>query len=107
MLNKRGKLDAWSALILIGAVLIIVWALLKVAGIIKSPIWVEMIPYFGVGASMVGGAYKLGKIMKGIEDTNQKVDNLVGLETRFNKIEHEHGLAMSGQLKCPVSKKSK
>ncbi len=91
--------DIWDIIILIGAVLIIGWALLKAIGVISSPIWVDMIPYVGGGVSIIGGAYKLGKIKKGIENTEKKVDKLVEIEERFNKVESEHKLAMNGKLK--------
>ena len=95
---KRG-LDFWDIVILIGGLLILFWATLKSLGIIGSPIWVEMLPYFGIGASFIGAAYKFGKLMRGIEETEDKVNRLVSMENRFNKVEHEHNLCMSGKLK--------
>ena len=58
-MDKR-NLEFWDILIIVGAILILGWALLKSLGIIGTPIWVDMIPYFGAGASIIGGAYKLG-----------------------------------------------
>jgi len=92
------KFDIWDIMILIGALLIITWALLKSFGIINTPAWVEMIPYFGAGASIIGGAYKLGKIKKGIEETQEKVNKILKIEQRFIKLENEHNLAMGGKL---------
>jgi hypothetical protein len=57
-----------------------------------------MLPYFGGGASLIGGAYKLGKIKNGIEETQRKVDSLLEFERRFRKVEHEHNLCMEGKL---------
>ncbi len=94
----RKRISFWDVLIWVGIVLIIGWAILKSVGVIESPVWVEMIPYFGAGASIMGGAYKLGKIMRGIESTNRKVDGLVKFGERFRKLEHEHGLCMDGKL---------
>ena len=91
--------DFWDWLIIIGALVILVWALLKSFNIINTPTWIEMIPYFGGAASIIGGTYKLGKIKKGIEITEKKVDKIITIEERFNKIENEHSLAMSGKLK--------
>jgi hypothetical protein len=90
--------DFWDALILIGSALILGWALLKALGVLHSPTWVDMIPYFGVGASIVGGAYKLGKIKNSIEETHVKVDRLLKIEERFSRIEHEHNLMMQKKL---------
>lgn len=91
--------DFWDWLILIGALVILIWALLKSFNLIQSPSWVEMIPYFGGAVSIIGGTYKLGKIKKGIETTEKKVDKLLVIEERFDKIENEHNLAMDGKLK--------
>lgn len=88
----------WSWLIILGALIILVWALLKALSILQSPAWVEMLPYFGAGASIIGGAYKLGKIKKGIEQTDEKVDKILKIEERFNKVEHEHDLVMCGKM---------
>ncbi|MBU3942041.1 MAG: hypothetical protein KKF74_03960 [Nanoarchaeota archaeon] len=100
-MKKRGKIkiDFWDILILFGALAILIWALMKTLGIINSPVWVEMIPYFGGAFSIIGGTYKLGKIIKGIEETEQKVDKLITIEKRFSKVETEHNLALGGKLK--------
>lgn len=95
---KKG-IDFWDVLIIIGSALILGWALLKALGIIGSPVWVDMLPYFGGGTAIIGAAYKLGKIKKGIEETQAKVDKILKIEERFNKIEHEHNLAIQGKLK--------
>ncbi len=100
MNKERNFLDAAMNIgIVLGALLILVWALLKAMGIIHSPAWVEMLPYFGGGISVLGGAYKLGKIKKGIEDTEGKVDRILKIEERFNILENEHKLAMEGKLR--------
>ncbi len=83
---QKGERDIWTALIIFGALLILIWALLKAFGIIQSPVWVEMVPYIGGGISIIGGAYKLGKIKKGIGETEDKVDKILEIEERFNKI---------------------
>jgi len=96
---ERKGFDFWDILMLIGAILILFWASLKAFGIISSPVWVEMIPYFGAGASLIGVAYKFGKMTRGIEETECKVDKLISLEKRFEKVENEHDLCMTGKLK--------
>jgi hypothetical protein len=58
-----------------------------------------MLPYEGIGIGTIGIVYKLGKIIKGIEVTDSKIDKLIGMEERLNKIETEHSLAMNGKLK--------
>ena len=97
-MNKRG-MSFWDAVIWIGIAIILIWAILKSLGIINSPIWVDMLPYYGIGVGAIGGAYKLGKIMDGIERTQRKVDNLLRIENRLNEIERSHNQCLNGELK--------
>jgi len=105
VMNKRGSISFWDFLLWLGALLILAWALLKIFGVIHSPVWVEMIPFLGAGASLVGEAYKLGKIKNRIEETERKVDKLLGMEERFRKIENEHNLCMDGKLSIHTNNK--
>jgi hypothetical protein len=91
--------DFWDVVILIGALLILFWAILKLLGVINSPVGIDMLPYFGIGISILGFVYKLGKIMRGVEETERKVNKIATIENRFNKLENEHNLAMTGKLK--------
>lgn len=93
------KLGFWDILIIVGTALILAWAILKALGFIHSPVWVDMLPYFGAGSAIIGGTYKLGKIMEGIEDTKNNVEKILKIEEKFNKIENGHNLAMQGKLK--------
>ena len=98
-MNKRGRITFWDILIWFGIALILGWAILKSLGILHSPIWTEMIPYFGVGAAAIGASYKIGKIMRGIEITNSKVNKLLQIEERFIDVEKTHNLCIHGKLK--------
>ncbi len=51
----KKETEFWNTLIIVGAILIIGWALLKSFGVINSPQWVEMVPYFGIGVSIMAG----------------------------------------------------
>jgi hypothetical protein len=80
--------------------------MLKAFGVVHSPLWVYMLPYFGGGISFLGGAYQLGKIKKGIEQTEEKinqtdkkVDKILSMESRLIRLESEHSLAMQGKIK--------
>ena len=93
------KTTFWDYLIYIGAGIILVWALLKSFGVIHSPIWVDMIPYIGIGASLVGVGYRFGKMVEGIRVTDRKVNRLLEVGERFGKLEHEHNLVRGGKLR--------
>jgi len=104
-MNKKG-IESWEWLMIIGALIIIAWALFKAFGIIHSPVWVDMVPYFGGGISILGVTYQLGRIKRGIEQTEEKlgladkkIDKLLLLEPRLVKLESEHNLAMQGKIK--------
>lgn len=95
--NMKKEWDVWDYLIWGGIIALLAWALLKSLGVIHSPVWVDMIPYEGIGIASIGAVYKLGKIKKGIEETDKKVDKLLSIEERFSKIEHEHNFVMQGK----------
>jgi hypothetical protein len=82
-----------------GALIILIWALLKSFEIIHSPTWSEMVPYLGGVISIMGASYQFGKIMHRIESTEQKVDKVLEIEQRFLRVENEHNLAMTGKMK--------
>jgi len=109
MKAKRVVID-WnfftSLVIILSIILISVWVLLKIAGVIHSPIWVDMIPYLGIIASGIAVFYKLGKIMKGIEVMAEKVnristleDKLTSIDNRLSILEHDHKLILDGKIK--------
>lgn len=93
----------WDLLIVFGITVLLIWALLKSFGIIHSPVWVEMIPYFSVIFAFIGAVYKLGKIMEGINNMKLGLDKVLDrlgiIETKVNKIENEHNLVLCGKLK--------
>ena len=99
----KKRISFWDALIWIGVILILGWALLKSFGIIHSPIWVEMIPYYGIGGVIIGATYKLGKITNTIESTNRKVNKISNdfsiLREEFNKVKNNQMLCIKGKLK--------
>jgi hypothetical protein len=89
MPNKKyslGDLLMWAAL---GVILL--WAVLKSLGIIKSPVWQEMVPVFGA-------VYVMGRIAQVVSDTKKDVGVVKGrvqkmavgltrIETKFERIE--------------------
>ena len=76
---EKGKIDFWDLILLIAALLILFWATLKAFGIINSPAWFDMLPFFSIGIAIIGATYKLGKIKKGIEETKAKVNKILSI----------------------------
>lgn len=65
-----------------------------------------MLPYYGMGVTAIGAAYKIGKIMRGVEYTARKVNDLAKIKERFEDAETTHKLCMEGKLKgSPYQKK--
>lgn len=58
-----------------------------------------MIPVVAGGFSLLGAAYKLGKIMNGIEETNKKVNVILKIKEDFQKLKHNQMLCLGGKLK--------
>lgn len=48
------KSDLFYYISLAGVVVLIIWAILKSVGIIQSPVWAEMVPFFSI-AIVFGG----------------------------------------------------
>ena len=76
-----------SVAVYAGALIIIVWAILKSLHIIQSPVWMEMIPYFGGGMSLLAIAYQAGKLMQKVDEMAMEVRKLAGFSERILKIE--------------------
>lgn len=66
----------WQWMMYLGAITILIWALLKTFGIINTPISIEMIPYYATGISLLGISYKAGKIIRTVETTEKRLDKL-------------------------------
>ncbi len=98
-MNKKGEASIWDYLIWIGMLLILGWAFLKSFGIINTAVWIQMVPYYGAGIGGIGIIYKLGKIKKGIETTDSKVDNILQMKEDFQKVQHNQELCFEGKLK--------
>jgi len=81
-MQKEGKKkDIWdiimTILIWLGIAALLIWAILKGLGVLHSPVWIDMIPYYGIGVAGAGSLYKLGKIKRSIEVTEEKVNELI------------------------------
>jgi len=84
MKRKRETLFTFiMVLMVLGIILIIVWALGKSFGWIHSPEWVNMIPVFGGAVTLAGISIGVGRLLQKIdrvifdvEKVLRKTDNL-------------------------------
>ncbi len=90
---KQRSSIIWVILFWAGVVIILVWALGKSLGMIHSPAWVEMIPYFGGAASLVA----LGKYLQKIDTLCQDVG-----EMKVDLKEIQKKAICLGEAKCKI-----
>lgn len=70
--------DIWTWLIIVGIAVIAFWAILKAFGLINTPVWVEMIPYWAGSGVLAGFLVKLGRILQKVDTVCRDVDNMKG-----------------------------
>ncbi len=78
---------AWDVLIVIGLMLIIGWAYLESTGI-SNPL-TSIMPYLGLAFAGSGISYKVGKIMK---DVNNISRNVYKLSKSFENLEKAYSI---------------
>jgi len=92
----------FKILIWLGLVILFVWVILKILGLISSPLFVETIPYLGGFLTLFGIAYQFGRFKQGIDFISRRVNEtynrLSSIEQKFNNLYHEHEIAM-GRVK--------
>jgi len=67
------KISLWAVLFWGGLIVLVLWALGKATGIINTPLWIDMIPYFSVATALAGGGIKAGKVLQKIDTVCQDV----------------------------------
>ena len=93
---EMSKLSFWDYLLWIGAITILVWALLKMVGIIQTPAWINAIPIAAGALFLLGAAYNIGKIMNEIEQTGNDVKEM---KTGFQKMKINQMNCLTGKLR--------
>ncbi|MCK9573044.1 MAG: hypothetical protein M0R20_01395 [Candidatus Omnitrophica bacterium] len=83
--KKNNSLKNFATFLIWGGIIgIFLWAAGKSLGLIHSPAWVEMMPYFFGGGSLGGIAIYCGKVLNrldrvedDVKDIDNKVDEIV------------------------------
>lgn len=93
------KRDIWDVLFWIGMLILVVYIILKLAGIIHSPDWVNLIPIITI-TFVVGASYQ--KIISFMDVVYKRTDylkkSLDGVESNLNEIKEkvsEHDVQLS------------
>ena len=99
--NIRDRI-AW-VIIILGVIGLAVWYLLKVFGIMNSPLWFEILPLFSGIAIIATFAYFVGTMKNTLDITCKNViKNSVGISKmheRLCEVERVQKLCVEGKLK--------
>ncbi len=79
------KIDPWYIGFWISIAITILWAILKIVGVINTPFWLEMLPVFSGLASVVTIVQYANKYLIKIEVMDHR---LINVEQRLDKIEN-------------------
>ena len=66
-MNKRG-LGFWDILAWIALIIVIIWVILKITGIINTPLWLEYIPIYSAVYIAGWQIHKLSVVSNDIKD---------------------------------------
>lgn len=73
------KRSIWDILVYVALIVLVIWIILKLAGVINSPVIVEIIPY-------VSAAYVFGRMFQKVETT---ADDVEKINTEIREIKDE------------------
>jgi len=86
------KRNIWDTLVWVAIIVFLVWIILKLTGVIQSPVLVELIPY-------ISGAYVVGRVFQKLETTLNDVETI---KTEVKEIDKR---LMSLEIKNDLKKK--
>jgi len=76
MVSDRVKNLIENIMFWAGIATVLLWALGKSFGIIHSPDWVEMLPYFGIVVAISSASIRIGKILERINHMGKEMGSL-------------------------------
>ncbi|MBI1970207.1 hypothetical protein HYS47_00515 [Candidatus Woesearchaeota archaeon] len=86
LIDKETIILFWVSIVC--QIILIVWIILKFAGVIHSPIWQEMIPYAVIAIPVISGVVSYRKTLQKAETNIEMIHlRLNRMEPRFDKID--------------------
>ena len=86
LIDKETIITFWVSIVC--QIILVIWIILKFAGVIHSPLWQEMIPYLVLAIPIVVGIINYRKILQraetNIDGITKRVDRM---DSRFDKID--------------------
>ena len=95
----RKEINWGIVLMYVSAFIILIWALLKSFGVINTPAWIEMVPYYGVFVGVVAGAVVFGKLFEKVNSLDRKTTSYSRMKDDFISVRDKQGMCLSGELK--------
>ena len=101
-MKKRGKIDLsiWDILFWLGLIILATWLVLKLSGVIQSPLWQDLLPTGGaiilILLSAWGKLTKIDNIEKDVRRINFKLEKF---GESLTELKTEHNLIKQGRLK--------
>ncbi len=96
IIEKIKQIDPWYALFWIGILITLAWTILKAVGVIKTPIWVEMIPWISVIAAVIGVVKYIVKYLVIIKVMDIR---LINLENDMKEVKDERLINLEKHLR--------
>ena len=95
----KGEINWGLVLMYVSAFVILIWALLKSFGVINTPVWIEMVPYFSVFGGVVGGAVVFGKLFERVDRNCRILKGYEKMKDDFVLVRDKQKMCLSGELK--------
>ena len=106
MISNKIKYILGDIMFWAGIIILVLWALGKSFGIINSPNWIEMIPYFTIAVTLSGAGVKLGRTLEKIDNMEKELNSLriavieIGKDVR----EIQRKAFCLNDTRCPVKR---
>ena len=84
IMDKRGKINIWDVLAWVALVMIIIWVVLKMVGVINTPLWLEYAPIWP-------GIYLAGWVVERLKRTNEdlgQIKSVMRMGNDMNKLRY-------------------
>lgn len=95
-MNKRG-INFWDILAWIALGIIVIWLILKLFGVINTPLWLEYVPVYS--AVYISG-WAMSTLVRAVQDIGRINRNLSFLNGKFNEIDKSIEIIKSNCKKC-------
>ncbi len=98
--EKKHRFELSELLIWLGFAIIMLWIIAKIAGWISSPVWVDMIPTFGVAVTICGLGVGVGKTLHKLDvvigDVEKLKDDVVEIKDELKTVDRRLAVLETG-----------